>query len=99
MDISNLPKHRATLSSSTTNLLHSRGTLLRVTLSNLPRATPRSSHPKVTLAKVRLILPTNNLFQATQAIIFTNNLFQATQVILHSRAPFDMYLMYDQLIY
>ena len=74
MDISNLPKHRATLSSSTTNLLHSRGTLLRVTLSNLPKATPRSSHPKVTLAKVRLILPSNNLHQATQAI-------------LHSQAP------------
>merc|ERR1719394_445642 len=67
------PKHRATLSSSTTNL-HSRGTLLRVTLSNLPRATPSSSHSKATLARVRLIRPSNKLHQATQAI-------------LHSQAP------------
>ena len=73
MDISNLPKHRATLSNSTTNL-HSKGTLLRVTLSNLPRATPSSSLLKVTLAKVRLIRLSNNLLQATQAI-------------LHSQAP------------
>merc|ERR1712107_688059 len=43
-------------------------------ISNLPRATPRSSHPKVTLAKVRVILLSNNLHQATQAI-------------LHSQAP------------
>merc|ERR1712107_429889 len=72
-DISNLLKHRVTLSSSTTNR-HSKGTLLRVTPSNLPRATPRSSHPKVTLAKVRVIL-------------LSNNLHQATQTILHSQAP------------
>ena len=88
-DIGNLPKHRVTLCNSTTNLLHSRGILLRVTLSNLPKAT---------LAKVRLILPTNNLFQAALAILLTNNLLQATQVILLSQAPFDMYLMYDEMI-
>merc|ERR1712107_277029 len=72
-DINNLLKHRVTLSNSTTNL-HSKGTLLRVTPSNLPRATPRSSHPKVTLARVRLIRLSNNLFQATQAILHSQAL-------------------------
>merc|ERR1712032_1211693 len=60
MDISNLPKHRDTPSSSTTSP-HSRASRLKVTL--------HSSHLRATLLRDMLILPSSSLLRHTQAIL------------------------------
>merc|ERR1712032_683103 len=69
MDISNLPKHRDTPSSSTTSP-HSRASRLKVTL-NSPhlRATLHSSHLRATFLRDRLILPSSSLLRHTQATL------------------------------
>merc|ERR1712130_439605 len=60
MDISNLPKHRGTPSSSTTSP-HSKATRLRVTLNSPLKAILLNSHLRDTPLKARLTLPLHSL--------------------------------------
>merc|ERR1719430_1917490 len=70
MDISSLPKHRGTPSSSTTSP-HSRATRLLVTLSSPPKAILHSSHLRAILLRDRLTLPSNSLLRLTLAILLS----------------------------